>query len=110
MAFPSCEGIFSSVDQLRSFEQHMPASSLHNSLVVPTIRLNIRVGISWCQNEVNPYALAQDYPMPRQPSVAIYARVSTNDKQTPDAQLRDLRQYAAIWPPTISSCDAGPRI
>jgi DNA invertase Pin-like site-specific DNA recombinase len=32
--------------------------------------------------------------MPRQPSVAIYARVSTNDKQTPDAQLRDLCQYA----------------
>lgn len=32
--------------------------------------------------------------MPRQPSVAIYARVSTSDKQTPDAQLRDLRQYA----------------
>jgi DNA invertase Pin-like site-specific DNA recombinase len=32
--------------------------------------------------------------MPRQPSVAIYARVSTCDKQTPDAQLRDLREYA----------------
>ena len=32
--------------------------------------------------------------MPHQPAVAIYARVSTSDKQTPDAQLRDLREYA----------------
>jgi len=32
--------------------------------------------------------------MARQPSVAIYARVST-DEQNPDAQLRDLREYAA---------------
>lgn len=30
--------------------------------------------------------------MPRQPKVAIYARVST-DEQSPDAQLRDLREY-----------------
>jgi DNA invertase Pin-like site-specific DNA recombinase len=30
--------------------------------------------------------------MPSQPNVAIYARVST-DEQSPDAQLRDLREY-----------------
>lgn len=30
--------------------------------------------------------------MPRQPTIAIYARVSTNE-QNPDAQLRDLREY-----------------
>lgn len=30
--------------------------------------------------------------MPRQPKVAVYARVST-DEQSPDAQLRDLREY-----------------
>ena len=32
--------------------------------------------------------------MARQPNVAIYARVST-DEQNPDAQLRDLREYAS---------------
>ena len=31
--------------------------------------------------------------MTKQSKVAIYARVST-DEQTPDAQLRDLREYA----------------
>ena len=32
--------------------------------------------------------------MPRQPTVALYARVST-DEQSVDPQLRDLREYAA---------------
>ena len=32
--------------------------------------------------------------MARQPNVVIYARVST-DEQNPDAQLRDLREYAS---------------
>ncbi|MBA3484514.1 MAG: recombinase family protein [Pirellulales bacterium] len=32
--------------------------------------------------------------MSRQPKVAIYARVST-DEQSPDAQLRDLREYVS---------------
>jgi DNA invertase Pin-like site-specific DNA recombinase len=30
--------------------------------------------------------------MARQPKVAVYARVST-DEQSPDAQLRDVREY-----------------
>lgn len=47
--------------------------------------------------------------MTRQPSVAIYARVSTSDKQTPDAQLRDLRQYARYrnWHGVLEFVDVG---
>src|SRR3954464_2708934 len=47
--------------------------------------------------------------MAHQPTVAIYARVSTSDKQTPDAQLRDLREYARSrnWHGSLEFVDIG---
>lgn len=46
--------------------------------------------------------------MSRQPKVAIYARVST-DEQSPDAQLRDLREYvrARGWEQVVEYIDVG---
>jgi DNA invertase Pin-like site-specific DNA recombinase len=46
--------------------------------------------------------------MPRQPKVAIYARVST-DEQSPDAQLRDVREYvrARGWEQIEEFVDVG---
>jgi len=46
--------------------------------------------------------------MSRQPKVAIYARVST-DEQSPDAQLRDLREYvrARGWEQVAEFIDVG---
>ncbi|MBL9163237.1 MAG: recombinase family protein [Planctomycetaceae bacterium] len=46
--------------------------------------------------------------MPRQPKVAIYARVST-DEQSLDAQLRDLREYvrARGWEQVVEFIDVG---
>lgn len=46
--------------------------------------------------------------MPRQPKVAIYARVST-DEQSPDAQLRDTREYvrARGWEQVVEFIDVG---
>jgi len=46
--------------------------------------------------------------MSRQPKVAIYARVST-DEQSPDAQLRDLREYvrARGWEQVVEFIDVG---
>jgi len=46
--------------------------------------------------------------MPSQPKVAVYARVST-DEQSPDAQLRDLREYVQNrgWKQIIEYVDVG---
>jgi DNA invertase Pin-like site-specific DNA recombinase len=46
--------------------------------------------------------------MSRQPKVAIYARVSTGE-QSPDAQLRDLREYirARGWEQVVEFIDVG---
>ncbi len=46
--------------------------------------------------------------MPRQPNVAVYARVST-DEQSPDAQLRDVREYvrARGWEQVTEFVDVG---
>ena len=46
--------------------------------------------------------------MSRQPKVAIYARVST-DEQSPDAQLRDLREYVRLrgWEQVEEFIDVG---
>ena len=47
--------------------------------------------------------------MSHQPAVAIYARVSTSDRQSPDAQLRDLREYARNrnWHGVLEFVDIG---
>lgn len=46
--------------------------------------------------------------MPSQPKVAVYARVST-DEQSPDAQLRDLREYVRNrgWERVVEFVDVG---
>ncbi len=46
--------------------------------------------------------------MPRQPKVAVYARVST-DGQSPEAQLRDLREYVRNrgWEQVVEFIDVG---